>query len=223
MIEIDDAGSGSLVGGTIIGVFRRETQEYFTALIPLKHFQHPYFSQKEYQKYVAVIMEKAIQKLNIKKSEPIHICQGYIFDYLRLWLTAHKFNWQNTKISGPLQVKVETSFNQYAFQLGLPKNFLLHARYAFGFHRLFKWVMADFAHRSAFCKTGWKSWQKWSTTPVTTGAGQAARDEYCLKCGKLIKAHEQITILTYETNRPWELHLHRSCRSAYSGNRAPSV
>ena len=46
MIEIDDAGSGSLVGGTIIGVFRRETQEYFTALIPLKHFHIHIFRKK---------------------------------------------------------------------------------------------------------------------------------------------------------------------------------
>lgn len=211
MIEIDDAGSGSLIGGTVIGIFRKETQEYLTDIIPLKYFQHPHFSQKLYQKYVITIIKKAIGELNIKKSEPILLCRGYIFDHLRDWLSTNKYHWQNAKIIGPLQEQVENSFNQYAINLGLPRNFLLHARYAFGFHRLFKWVMADFRQRAPICKTGWKSWQKWSLTPLTSAEGIASYPEYCLKCGTLIKTGQKIRVLQYETNRQWILHLHYQC------------
>ncbi|MGI6606313.1 MAG: hypothetical protein ACOX2X_04620 [Peptococcia bacterium] len=211
MIEIDDAGSGSLIGGTMIGIFRSETGEYYCELIPLKLFRHPYFMQKLYQEYVITIMERAIRRLQIRKTEPVFLCRGYIFDQLRNWLTRHGFNWQNTKIIGSLQNLVENSFNQYIISLGLPKNFLLHARYAFGFHRLFKWVMADFPERASLCKTGWKSWQKWSTTPVISLPGKAPHHEYCLRCGLIISTNEPVIVLQYETNRLWSLHLHRHC------------
>jgi len=211
MIEIDDAGSGSLIGGTVIGIFRKETGEYYSELIPLKYFQHPLFAQKRYQEYVITIMERAIRRLQISKTEPVCLCRGYIFDQLRHWLSGEGFSWQNTKIIGSLQNRVENSFNQYIISLGLPKNFLLHARYAFGFHRLFKWVMADFPERASLCKTGWKSWQKWSATPVKTLPGKAPHHEYCLRCGRKINANEAITVLQYETNRLWSLHLHRHC------------
>ena len=36
MIQIDDAGSGSFVGGTCIGFYRPETNEYFFEIIPVE-------------------------------------------------------------------------------------------------------------------------------------------------------------------------------------------
>lgn len=213
VIEIDDAGSGSLIGGTGIGILKKETQEYIFEIIPLNYFQHPYFSEKLYQNYVISIVEKALEKLRVDPKEPLYLCRGYVFDRLRKWLSAKEYSWKSTKITGLLQDKVENSFNQYAIGLGLPKNFIIHARYAFGFHRLFKWVMADFQHRAPLCKSGWKSWQKWSSTPLKKSYGKASRPEYCLKCGKLIYQNEPVLILEYNTNKPWTLLLHKKCSS----------
>jgi len=213
MIEIDDAGSGSLIGGTGIGIYNQETQEYFFDLIPIHYFQHPSFSEKKYQDYVIYIIEKAFQQLNFSKKETIYICQGYIFDNLRKWLSDKGYRCESKKIKGPLQNKVETSFNHYVINLGLPKNFITHARYAFGFHRLFKWVMADFQYRSSLCKTGWKSWQKWSCIATKSYHGIACKNEYCLKCGKLIYENCPVDIVEYTTNRLWTLVLHPKCSS----------
>ncbi|HHY05795.1 MAG TPA: hypothetical protein GX532_02305, partial [Clostridia bacterium] len=132
MIEIDDAGSGSLIGGTGIGILKKETQEYFFDLIPIHCFQPPAFSEKKYQDYVINIVKKAFKQLQISKKETIYLCPSYIFDHLRKWLSTQGYHWQNTKIVGPLQNKVETSFNHYVIRLGLPTNFVIHARYAFG-------------------------------------------------------------------------------------------
>jgi len=98
-------------------------------------------------------------------------------------------------------------------RLGLPKNFIIHAHYAFSFHRLFKWVMADFQQRAPLCKGGWKSWQKWSSIPTKKSCGKAYRNEYCLKCGKLIYQNEPVLILEYTTNKLWTLQLHKKCGS----------
>lgn len=211
MIEIDDAGSGSLIGGTGIGLLRSETQEYIFDLIPLSLFQEPQFQEKKYQLYVIKIIQEAFHKLKVNTDEPIRVCRSYIFDELRHWLTREGYQWESTKIEGPLQEKVEESFSQYVIELGLPKNFVQHAKYAFGFHRLFKWIVADFDSRAELCKSGWKSWQKWSNTEIAITNGQAAKEVYCLKCGSLIKKGEKTKNITYNTNKKWIVELHPHC------------
>lgn len=214
MIEIDDAGSGSLIGGTGIGIMRRETGEYIFKIIPLSLFQEPYFQEKYYQKYVVKIVHSAFGRLNVFTEEPIRICRGYVFDDLRKWLTEQGYNWESTKIEGPLQEKVEESFNNYVIELGLPRNFVIHARYAYGFHRLLKWVFADFKDRSILCKTGWKSWNKWSKVKITTYTNHAEKPGFCLRCGRQIKQNERITTIEYTTNRLWSVELHAYCSSS---------
>lgn len=214
MIEIDDAGSGSLIGGTGIGLMRMETQEFIFRVIPLDLFQDPQFREKKYQKYVTKIVRSAFTKLKVSREEPIHLCRGYVFDELRHWLTAQGYTWESTKIEGPLQQQVEDSFSKYVINLGLPRNFVQHAKYAFGFHRLLKWVFADFENRAQLCKSGWKSWSKWSTVEQTVTAGLAEKAVYCLKCGHLIKKGEKIVTLQYSTNRDWALDLHSCCKTS---------
>lgn len=218
MIEIDDAGSGSLIGGTGIGIMRNDTEEYIFKIIPLVFFREPYFSQKRYQKYVVKIVRTAFIKLNVTKDEPILVCRGYIFDILREWLEQEGYTWKSEKIEGLLQYKVEESFNKYVIKLGLPRNFVQHARYAFGFHRLLKWVFADYITRAKYCKTGWKSWSKWSNVPIQVYSGTLDKNMYCLKCGNLIDINEKATFFEYYTKKKWIVPLHENCCSYSSSN-----
>jgi hypothetical protein len=211
LIKIDDAGSGSLIGGTGIGIMRKETEEYVFKVIPPIFFQEPYFSQKKYQQYVIKIVKLSFRKLNVSRNEPVKVCRGYIFDELRKWLFKEGYTWNNEKIEGALQYMVEKSFNSYVIRLGLPKDFVQHARFAFGFHRLLKWVFADFNNRSKYCKSGWKSWKKWSKVPLHVYPTKLVQDLYCLKCGELISRYETASMLEYHTNRTWFVPLHTSC------------
>ena len=223
MIEIDDAGSGSLIGGTGIGVMRVETGEYLFKIVPLLFFKQPYFSQKKYQHYVIKIVRLAFHRFGVSKEEKISVCRGYIFDTLRKWLEEEGYDWSSTKIEGLLQYKVEESFNNYVIGLGLPRNFVQHARFAFGFHRLLKWIFADFDNRSRLCKSGWKSWDKWSQAPCTIEPSLALKDTYCLKCGHMIYEGDPVYSIEYTTNRPWSVPLHAGCLPYPSLPRAPSV
>lgn len=213
MIEIDDAGSGSLIGGTGIGIMRKETEEYIFKIVPLVFFQGSNFSEKKYQQYVIKIVKFALHKLRVTKDEPIHLCRGYIFDALRLWLDNENYNWSNQKIEGLLQYRVESSFNDYVISLGLPRDFVQHARFAFGFHRLLKWVFADLDKRTPLCKSGWKSWRKWSGVPLHVYPAVLDKDVFCLKCGQLINRNEQAGIVEYQTNKTWSVPLHLECCS----------
>lgn len=211
MIQIDDSGSGSLVGGTGIGIYRKETNEYYFDIIPIKYYQGNAFKTKEYQKNVTKLIQKYFSVLNVTKEETIQVCQGYMFDDLRIWLSKNNYNWASTKIVGKLQELVEQSFTDYIINLGLPTNFVKHARFAFGFHRLLKWVFADFDTRKELCKTGWKSWQKWSLVEKSIYRQLLSQQDYCLKCGKSMLPGTLVTTLEYSTIRPCTINLHDSC------------
>lgn len=222
MIEIDDAGSGSLIGGTGIGILRKETEEYIFRIIPLVFFREPNFSQKKYQEYAVKIIRTVFIKLDVSRQEPIVVCRGYIFDALREWLEKEGYNWKSERIEGSLQCMVEESFDKYVVGLGLPKDFIQHARFAFGFHRLLKWVFADFDNRVKYCKTGWKSWDKWSNVPVRVYPGLLDKNMYCLKCGNIIGANEKATFFEYYTKKKWIVPVHENC-CTYSSTKASLV
>jgi len=211
MIQIDDAGSGSLIGGTGIGILNTDNNKYYFEIIPLKFYQTHLFQKKAYQDYVIKIVERSFSKLGVEKSQQIEICQGYMFDKLRNWLDANNYQWRSTKIEGPLQIKVEESFENYVIDLGLPKPFIKHARFAFGFHRLLKWVFADLENRKKLCKTQWKSWQKWGNVEKKIYPSQLKYPDYCLKCGKRINPPLEVITMEYVTNKPSTINLHKSC------------
>ncbi|MGI6226385.1 MAG: hypothetical protein ACOYJ1_09040 [Peptococcales bacterium] len=211
MIQIDDAGSGSLIGGTGIGILNTENNQYYFKIVPLKYYQTELFQKKAYQDYVVQIVQEAFYKMNVNKSDLIQVCQGYMFDKLRDWLSTNNYQWQNTKIEGLLQIKVEESFNQYVIHLGLPPAFIKHSRYAFGFHRLLKWVFADLKNRKSLCKTEWKSWRKWGNVDKKIYNNILDYPDYCLKCGKRIEPPLEVVTMEYITNKPSKINLHKNC------------
>lgn len=212
MIEIDDAGSGSLIGGTCIGFFRKETQEYMYDFIPVELYRLKPFKQKKYLDYVVTITENIFQKLGTKKDEPIKVCRGYIFDDLRKWFNEKNYDWESIKITGQLQNLVEKTFENYIINLGLPAEFIKYTRYPFHFHRLLKWVYADYENRKQLCKTGWKSWQKYGNLKINYSYGYLKNSsKVCLKCGKKISKGSCVKILKYTSNKKQIIYLHDRC------------
>jgi hypothetical protein len=215
MIQIDDAGSGSLVGGTIIGMLRVETQDFYYDVIPVKYFTSPNFEQKKYVEYCTKIIIDGIKNLNIDKMEPIEICQGYIFDNARNYLKESGYNFKSTKISEPLQTIIEHTFIDYAIGLGIPLDYLDYTKYPFHFHRLLKWVFADLKIREKLCKTGWKSWKKYSQVETIHYTDYLmSGNYYCLKCGNLIGIPGKIKVIKFNTNREYFIYLHTNCSAS---------
>ena len=79
-IIVDDAGSGDLLFGVVIGAFRDETQEFKYDVIDVKYFQTGLFRKKEYLTQTTKIVFDLLKKIPPKPEEEIHLCQGYIFD-----------------------------------------------------------------------------------------------------------------------------------------------
>ncbi|WDV47802.1 hypothetical protein PV797_08950 [Clostridiaceae bacterium M8S5] len=212
MIQIDDAGSGSLIGGTCIGMIRVETGEFEYGFIPIKYYMGDMFNKKEYLNYVIHIVEDMFNKLNVTKEEIIDVCRGYMFDNLRKWMKKNQYTYNSVKIGEPLQSKIEKAFEDYTISLGLPRAFITYTKYPFHFHRLLRWVYADFDNRSLLCKTGWKSWNKYNHMDKEVSIVQLKKSNYiCYKCGKKIKDNTKVKKITYKGSKDTTIYLHENC------------
>jgi len=212
MIQIDDAGSGSFVGGTCIGVYRPETNEYFFEIIPVELYNKENFKYKYYLDEVVNIVSDAFKAMNVSKNETIEICRGYMFEKLRKWLDNQGYCWYMTQISGRVQEIVEKNYTLYAIKLGIPKAYIQYTKYPFHFHKLLRWVFADFDNRINMCKTGWQSWNKYEHIKPTLSYDIMKQPNiFCLKCGKRIKKGSNIKVLSFTSIREQFIYLHENC------------
>lgn len=213
MIQIDDAGSGSLVGGTCIGIYRPETKQFKYDIIPLEYYTKDNTDKKEYLNYVVSIVKNVFIDLEVQKHEPIEICRGYMFDQLRKWLKTNNYVWENTVIIGELQNHVERCFEDYTISLGFPKAFIQYTKYPFHFHRILKWVYADYENRSKLVKQGWKSWLRYKDLPVEISFQMQDMFQhlYCYKCGKPIKYGREMKVIKYNTVKTNIIYVHSDC------------
>ncbi|HEY5587282.1 MAG TPA: hypothetical protein VIK78_22700 [Ruminiclostridium sp.] len=219
MIQIDDAGSGSFVGGTCIGFYRPETNEYYFDIIPVELYDTTNFKSKLYLDDVVEITVKAFEVLHVTKYETIEICRGYMFEKLKGWLNSQEFCWYVTQITGKIQEVVEKNFELYTISLGLPKEYIKYTTYPFHFHKLLRWVFSDFDNRICLCKVGWKSWQKLKDTIPTVSYDKIQHANfYCLKCGKRIKKGSDVAVLEFYSNKLNYVYLHKGCESGSSSH-----
>ncbi len=212
MLQIDDAGSGSFVGGTCIGVYRPETNEYYFDIIPVELYDKEQFKKKLYLDEVVTITASAFKSLSPAKGEMIEICRGYMFEHLKDWLNRNGYTWYSTQITGRVQEIVEKNFELYTERLGLPWQYIKYTRYPFHFHKLLRWVYADFDKRIRLCKVGWKSWQQLEhVKPELNYASMRSNAYACLKCGRHIKPGSEIKVLRYVSNKENYVYLHSEC------------
>lgn len=212
MIQIDDAGSGSFVGGTCIGIYRPETNEYFFEIIPVELYNKENFKKKLYLDAVVNIVEEAFKALNVHRNETVEICRGYMFEKLRLWLNANGYCWYRTQISGRIQEVVEQNFMLYTIRLGVPEPYIKYTKYPFHFHKLLRWVFANYDERISLCKTGWQSWAKYEKIHREVFNDVMNYSHiFCLKCGRYIKKGSKIKTLRFVSKNEHFVYLHNEC------------
>jgi hypothetical protein len=212
MLQIDDAGSGSFVGGTCIGIYRPETNEYNFDIIPVDLYSKDNFKKKLYLDEVVRIISNNIDSFGASKNETIEICRGYMFEKLKQWLADKGYTWYCTQITGRLQEIVEKNFELYTERLGLLRQYIKYTKYPFHFHKLLRWVFADYDNRINLCKVGWKSWQNLDGIKPEVSHGIMLQQHLsCLKCGKSLKPGSRIKVLKYISNKENFVYLHTNC------------
>ncbi len=155
-IIIDDAGSGDLLFGVVIGAFRDSTREFRYGVIDVKYFKAKFFSRKTYLKQCSKIVSKLLAKMKPKSEEEIHICQGYIFDDVieKLKRKYGEDKIRRIKVTGETQDLVEVAYLDELRNLGYEPLEERENKRAESFFHMMRWLKKN-PDMLKYAKTGW--------------------------------------------------------------------
>lgn len=160
MIQVDDSGWGSLLGGVMIGVHNTNTGVMKSKLIPVSHFQLKKFSKALYRDYATMLFLQ--MWLVIGDSNHFQICRGTVLDgiYNIMKHDRKKRFLERVEIGDPFQSWLENRFAQTLKRVGVPR--ISDGAHCLSFDGQLDWVKED-PKRVRYVKTGWPSWkQKYS-------------------------------------------------------------
>lgn len=165
MIQIDESGWGSLIGGVAIGVYNTRNKKFFSGIIPVEYFQIDKFSMGWYRLIAVSIIATGIDKVGTKlgKGEIVQICRGPCLITAKDFLLCLKDKKaikevQLATIKDPLQAKLEEKFSASLAKLGVPNK--SGKAHRLSFDDMLAWVKRSPKKRIQYVKTGWESWQK---------------------------------------------------------------
>lgn len=159
-IEIDDAGTGDLVGDAFIGFLRKDTGKIIFRTLSLELFNKENWKNKMPYKKTVELVKSGLKELNFDKDkEKIYLCRGNIFDNVRDYFDEEGINYEPAIIEGRLQDAVEGKLVQYLRNdLGIRSRNLTKKSGAKRYFVLFNWVCRDFYKRERYVKSGFKRW-----------------------------------------------------------------
>jgi len=159
-IEIDDAGTGDLVGDAFIGFRDMNTGKIIFHSVPVILYNKENKDEDQPKKHILKVVIKALRTLNHSEGDRILLCRGNCFDLVREYFDENKIYYEAAIVEGVLQDAVEGRFIQHLRKLGVrSKNLTVES----GIQRyfiLFNWVCRDFPNRERYVKTGFPSWKK---------------------------------------------------------------
>ncbi|MHA2472559.1 MAG: hypothetical protein ACXAES_04935 [Promethearchaeota archaeon] len=159
-IEIDDAGTGDLVGDAFIGLLRKGSGELIFKTLPVGLFKGEDWKNKTYLNETVNLVRKGLSELNFQKdNELIKLCRGNVFDKVREYFLEEGINFEDAVVEGELQNAVEGKLiDHLRNDLGVRSRNLTTKSGAKRFFILFNWVCYDFPRRSRYVKSGFKKW-----------------------------------------------------------------
>jgi hypothetical protein len=159
-IEIDDAGTGDLVGDAFIGFRDTSTGKTIFQSVPVILYNEENKGEDQPKKRILKVVIKALRALNHNEGDRILICRGNCFDLVREYFDENKIYYEPAIVEGELQNAVEGRFIQHLRKLGVRSNNLTVESGIQRYFLLFNWVCRDFPNRERYVKTGFPAWKK---------------------------------------------------------------
>ena len=159
-IEIDDAGTGDLVGDAFIGFRDANTGKIIFQSVPVVLYNEENKEEDGPKKHILKIVIKALKALNHAEGDRILLCRGNCFDLVREYFDENKIYYEAAIVEGELQDAVEGRFIHHLRTLGVRSNNLTIDSGIKRYFILFNWVCKDFPNRERYVKTGFPSWKK---------------------------------------------------------------
>lgn len=161
-VIIDDAGSGDLLFGVVIGAYNDKSKDFRYDVVDVQYFQPPIFSQKLYLKQASVVVFSLLNRLKITTDEPIFICRSYIFDEavkdLRQKYGVDRI--EKIKVTGEPQLFTETAYLDELRNLGYTPIENREEKRARSFFHMMRWLKRN-PEKMKYAKTGWPRLSKY--------------------------------------------------------------
>jgi CxxC-x17-CxxC domain-containing protein len=182
-IVVDDAGSGDLLFGVVIGAYRKETDQFTYDVIDVSFYQD-LFCEKKYLQEASRIVFNLLKKLKIKPKEEVQICQGSIFDKAVIDLKERYGEDLISKIrvTGEAQRLVEASYLDEIRNLGYEPVDDRESKRAKSFFHMMRWIRAN-PIRLKLAKTGWPRLKRYKLFKHGKKI-KSCSTAVCSKCGK---------------------------------------
>ena len=157
-IFIDDAGTGDLMFGAVIGAFRDSRKEFRYEVIDVKYFKTGPFSRKAYLTQAS----KLLSDMEPEPDEEIHICRGYIFDDVieKLKKKYGEDRIHRVKVTGDAQDLTEVAYLDELRNLGYEPLEERDNRRAKSFFHMMNWLKKN-PDMLKYAKTGWPRLQRY--------------------------------------------------------------
>ncbi|MFX0003547.1 MAG: hypothetical protein ACFE9C_04690 [Candidatus Hodarchaeota archaeon] len=159
-IEIDDAGTGDLVGDAFIGFQDTKNGKIIFQSVPVGLYNEDNKDDNRPNKHILKVVLKALKLLNHKKGDRILLCRGNCFDLVREYFNENNIYYEPAIIEGDLQSAVEGRYVEHLRTLGVSSKNLSKESGIQRYFILFDWVCRDFPNRERFVKMGFPSWKK---------------------------------------------------------------
>lgn len=159
---MDDAGSGDLLFGVVIGAYRSEDREFKYGLVDVRYFQAPYFRQKKYLIQTSRLVFQLLEEFELKADEIVKICRGSIFDQAFKDLEKKFGNARihKVKVTGEPQRLTETAYLDEIRNLGYEPLNEREEKRAKSFFHMMRWLKKN-PDKIKFAKTGWPRLSKY--------------------------------------------------------------
>jgi len=152
---VDDAGSGDLLFGVVVGAYHEETGEFKYDLIDVRFYQD-IFREKEYLQESSRVVSKLVSQFRLKEDEAIHICQGCIFDVAaeELQKVYGEDRVKRIHVDGEAQRLVEIAYLDEIRNLGYEPLAERDEKRGKSFFHMMRWLK-DNPEMLRYAKTGW--------------------------------------------------------------------
>jgi CxxC-x17-CxxC domain-containing protein len=154
-VIVDDAGSGDLLFGVVVGAYREETGEFKYDLISVRFYQD-IFREKEYLQESSRVVSKLVTDFKLQPDEAIHICQGCIFDVAaeELRKVYGEERVKRVRVVGEAQRLVEIAYLDEIRNLGYEPLAERDEKRGKSFFHMMNWLK-DNPEMLSYAKTGW--------------------------------------------------------------------
>lgn len=161
-ILIDDAGTGDLLWGVVIGAYQPDTEIFLYDIIDVSFFKEDKFPEKKHFEEASRIALSLVDRLGLRPMEKIQVCQGDILNFAadKLKEKYGEDNVERIHVEGRTQELIEGAYLDEIRNLGYEPMPDRTEKWGKNFWHMYDWVKKDPDERVKWAKTGFPNLRK---------------------------------------------------------------